>query len=462
MTDRSGHSQIIRSKMQAAGQGGAAIEAFLRSCEVFRSGDTGMIPEDRIVAVDDLLRWEELPDLVDPSLLARAAVVKLNGGLGTSMGLDKAKSLLPVKNGANFLDLTLRQLAHLATGTGTAPCFILLNSFSTSADTRAHLAAHPVAGAPEPWEMIQSQVPKLNAATAAPVAWPDQPDLEWCPPGHGDIYPTLFHSGLIEKLEARGIQTLFFSNSDNLGAVLDPRILTWFVRGKLPFLMEVAERTPSDRKGGHLARRREDGALILRESAQCPSSDESAFQDIKRHRFFNTNNLWISLPVLKEALTRSGGFLPLPLIVNRKTVDPRNKQSTPVVQLETAMGAAIGFFPGAAALVVPRSRFAPVKTTSDLLVVRSDAYALSPAHTLAARSQPVVRLDDRFYKNMADFEARFPDGPPSLVGCRSLTVQGDWTFSSGVVCQGEVDLRTESPRSLPAGEVTGVLGQSAC
>lgn len=447
--------------MEQAGQSGPAIEAFLRSCATFQSGDTGMIAESDVRPVERLPRWEELPE-GDSRLMARAAVVKLNGGLGTGMGLDKAKSLLTVRDGANFLDLTRRQLAHLAKDGGKAPCFLLMNSFSTSADTLEYLAAHPVPGAPEPLELMQSQVPKLDAATGGPVVWPADPEMEWCPPGHGDIYPTLFQSGLIEKLEQAGIDTLFFSNSDNLGAVLDPKILAWFVGQKLPFLMEVAERTPSDRKGGHLARRASDGCLVLRESAQCPSEDEGTFQDITRHRFFNTNNLWISLPVLKEALARSGGFLPLPLIVNRKTVDPRDKKSTPVVQLETAMGAAIGFFPGAAALVVPRARFAPVKTTADLLVVRSDAYALTAEHTLEARSLPVVKLDDRFYKNMADFDARFPEGSPSLVECRSLTVQGDWTFPAGVVCRGEVDLRTDKARLVPAGEVTGVLGESGC
>jgi len=374
--------------MQAAGQSAPAIEAFVRSCEVYLSGDTGMIPESEIDPVERLARWEELPETDARGVLERAAVVKLNGGLGTSMGLDKAKSLLPVRGSSNFLDLTRHQLAHLAARSGRAPWFLLLNSFNTSADTRRHLASQVIKGAPEPMEMLQSQVPKLDSSTGVPVEWTAQPDLEWCPPGHGDIYPTLFQSGLMERLEEAGIETLFVSNSDNLGAVLDPKILAWFVSSQLPFLMEVAERTPSDRKGGHLARRKSDGCLVLRESAQCPAADESLFQDIDRHRFFNTNNLWISLPVLRKALAKAGGFLPLPLIVNRKTVDPRDKKSTPVVQLETAMGAAIGFFPGAKALVVPRSRFAPVKTTADLLVVRSDAYDLTRDHTLEGRARP--------------------------------------------------------------------------
>ncbi len=160
--------------------------------------------------------------------------------------------------------------------------------------------------------------------------------------------------------------------------------------------MEVCERTASDRKGGHLASR--GGRLLLRESAQCPPEDESAFQDIERHRFFNTNNLWVRLDRLKAVLDASGGFIPLPIIRNAKTVDPRDKNSPKVIQLETAMGAAIECFDDAAAMIVPRARFAPVKTTSDLLALRSDAYQVTDDWrlVLAAATRgvpPAIDLD---------------------------------------------------------------------
>lgn len=457
---------LIRKLMEADGQSPGTTEAFLRARRILVSGETGCMPESTLEPASRLPRWEDLPPASEDGLTT-AAVVKLNGGLGTGMGLEKAKSLIPVKDGASFLDLTRRQLAALGARAGQAPCFLLMNSFSTSGDTRAHLAAHPVSGAPEPLELLQSRVPKLDAAGALPAAWPAQPDLEWCPPGHGDLYPTLHQSGLIAALEARGIDTLFVSNSDNLGATLDPRILTWFRRQGLPFLMEVAERTPADRKGGHLARRRADGRLVLRESAQCLPEDETAFQDIGLHRFFNTNNLWISLPALKAALAEHGGFLPLPLIVNRKTVDPRDKASTPVVQLESAMGAAVEVFEGAQALVVPRARFAPVKTTADLLVVRSDAYVAGADGSLALAPEcagrvPQVKLDDTYFKLMADFDRRFPGGAPSLKRCRSLVVKGDWTFAPGVVLEGEVELNTRQPATLPAGTHSGPVGAGGC
>ena len=85
--------------------------------------------------------------------------------------------------------------------------------------------------------------------------------------------------------------------------------------------MEAADRTESDRKGGHLARR-PDGGLVLREIAQTPDEDEAAFQDVSRHRYFNCNTLWVNLRALAKRLADGGGVLELPMIVNRKTVDP--------------------------------------------------------------------------------------------------------------------------------------------
>jgi UTP--glucose-1-phosphate uridylyltransferase len=206
--------------------------------------------------------------------------------------------------------------------------------------------------------------------------------------------------------------------------------------------MEVADRTEADRKGGHVARRREGGGLVLREIAQTPDEDVDTFQDIERHRFFNTNTLWVDLQALRDLLDEREGVLGLPMIVNRKTVDPADSGSPEVIQLETAMGAAIDVFDGARALRVPRRRFAPVKTTSDLLALRSDAYVLTgDAHVEPAEGRdgpPVVDLDDDHYKLLADFEARFPAGAPSLVACERLSVEGDVVFGANVVVRGAV------------------------
>ncbi|HEX9046927.1 MAG TPA: UTP--glucose-1-phosphate uridylyltransferase, partial [Verrucomicrobiae bacterium] len=250
--------------------------------------------------------------------------------------------------------------------------------------------------------------------------------------------------GLLDRLLARGIKFLFVSNSDNLGATVDLRLLNHFAASGNSFLMEVATRTAADRKGGHLARRRDDGRLLLRESAQCPAADERQFQDITRHRFFNTNNLWIRLDHLKAELEKRGGVLPLALITNAKTVDPRDAASPKVIQIESAMGAAIECFAQTGAVLVPRSRFAPVKTTADLLALRSDAYRLTADHLLVLDESrhgqpPVIDLDSKHYKLLADFEAAFPHGVPSLVHCDFLKVVGKKVFPPNLVLRGKVE-----------------------
>jgi len=226
--------------------------------------------------------------------------------------------------------------------------------------------------------------------------------------------------------------------------VLEPRILTWIAREEIPFVMEVARRTEADRKGGHLARGRSDGHLLLRETAQTPDQDLAALQDVGRHPFVNTNNLWIDLDALADTLARRDGVLGLPIIVNRKTVDPSDPDSPAVVQLETAMGAAVGVFEGARALHVPRRRFAPVKTTNDLLALRSDAYVLHDDRRVELAGErdepPFIDLDSDYYKLIDGFEERFPAGAPSLVECERLEVEGDVRFGRGVVVRGSVSL----------------------
>ena len=308
---------------------------------------------------------------------------------------------------------------------------------------------------------MQNKVPKLRADDLDAGAWPHDPALEWAPPGHGDLYTALVTSGMLEALLDGGYRYAFVSNSDNLGAVLDPRILAWLAGSDAPFLMEVADRTSSDRKGGHLARRVADGGLVLREIAQTPDEDVEAFQDTARHRYFNTNTLWVDLHALRDLLS-GAGVIDLPMIVNRKTVDPGDKGSTPVIQLETAMGAAIGVFDGAAALRVPRSRFVPVKTTNDLLSLRSDAYVIGEGRAVHLAPErdgvpPFVDLDRDHYKLVGDFDARFPGGAPSLVACEALRVVGDVRFGAGVVVRGDVTVegrrrrtRRHGPRRLGA------------
>jgi UTP--glucose-1-phosphate uridylyltransferase len=434
--------QASIDKMRAEGVGEAAIDTFAHYYEQLREGASGMLPESEIEPVTDLPALDDLPE-ADPALLDAAIVIKLNGGLGTSMGMTKAKSLIEAKDGLTFLDVIVGQVLGLRERFGARLPLVLMNSFATRDDSLAALERHPEIASDVPLDFLQNKVPKISADDLQPASWPPDPSLEWAPPGHGDLYTALVTSGMLDELRERGYRYAFVSNSDNLGAVLEPRILTWIAREEIPFVMEVARRTEADRKGGHLARRPGDG-LLLRETAQTPEEDLEKLQDVGRHRYVNTNNLWVDLEALRTTLDARDGVLGLPIIVNRKTVDPSDSSSPAVVQLETAMGAAVGVFDGAQALHVPRRRFAPVKTTNDLLALRSDAYVLGEDHRVELAPErddpPVIDLDSDYYKLIGDFEARFPAGAPSLVQCERLVVKGDVTFGRDVVVRGAVTI----------------------
>ena len=435
----------IERKMQGVGLSRAAIDAFRHSVGVLTSDQSMMIPETEIEPARDVADWNELVEVTpeaDAALLAQTVLVKLNGGLGTGMGLQKAKSLLEIKPGVTFLDTIVRQVQSLRERAQYPVNLLLMNSFSTSEDTMAHLAQYADFADAAKVEMLQNRVPKLVTETLEPVEFPANPELEWCPPGHGDIYPALVGSGWLDKLLAAGVKYAFVSNSDNLGAQLDTRFLRWFAESGAPFVMEVTRRTEADKKGGHLATRKADGQPVLREVAQCPDEDVAEFQNIEKHRYFNTNNLWIRLDALKEVLDANGGVLPLPVICNSKTVDPRDAASPKVYQLETAMGAALQCFPGARAVCVPRSRFFPVKTCSDLLLLRSDAVEIDEAGAMKLAPEcngvaPVVLLDGKLYKLVESLDAL---GVPSLKHVSKLVVSKPHSFAPGEALAGEVSV----------------------
>jgi UTP--glucose-1-phosphate uridylyltransferase len=314
------------------------------------------------------------------------------------------------------------------------------------------LAQYPDLATDVPGDFIQHKVPRITKHGLAPASWPADPDNEWCPPGHGDIYAALESSGLLDTLLARGFEYVFVSNSDNLGAVLDVDILGYVAEEHVPFVMEVIDRSEADRKGGHLARRR-DGRLVLREIAQCPAHALDAFQDIHRHRYFNANNLWVGLRQLKDVITRTEGVLGLPMITNEKPVDPNDPSSQKVVQLETAMGAAISVFEGARAVRVSRERFVPVKNTGDLVVLWSDVYELTDDYRMVPSPRrrepaPLVDLDGEFYRQVQDLEVRFPHGAPSLVAAKRLKVRGDVRFGRGIIVEGDVTIEHAGPSPL--------------
>jgi UTP--glucose-1-phosphate uridylyltransferase len=452
-----GYVAAVVAKAEAGGIHGAGLAALRRRLRQLGEEDAGLLPSEVLEPLEDLLPLDELPE---PSrgqardVLNRLVIVKLNGGLGTSMGLSGPKSLLEVKPGMSFLDVLARQVLALRKRHNARLPLVLMNSAVTRDASLEALRRYENLSVPGvPPDFLQGREPKIRADDFQPVQWPADPELEWCPPGHGDIYPALAESGMLDALLGAGLRYAFVSNSDNLGALADVRIAGWLAAEQVPFALEAVRGTPADRKGGHLACYRD--RLVLRETAQVPDGDAS-FTDVERWHWYNTNNIWIDLHALRDLQAADPAAPDLPLIVNRKTADPRDPESTPVIQLESAMGAAIGSIPGARAVCVPRSRFAPVKTTDDLLLVRSDAYQLTSDGQMRPAfdgQEPVVTLDEDYYRLLPDFDQRFPGGAPSLRRCHRFEVEGDVTFGADVVAVGEV--RVTGPRHIPDGEVLG-------
>ncbi|MFQ5717677.1 MAG: UTP--glucose-1-phosphate uridylyltransferase, partial [Nitrospinales bacterium] len=256
----------------------------------------------------------------------------------------------------------------------------------------------------------------------------------WYPPGHGDFYTCIRDQGLLDNWLDQGKEILFISNSDNLGATVDNRILSYMAAGNCPFLMEVTAKTAADVKGGTLYQNQ--GRMRLLEVAQVPEQHMDDFCGTQKFNIFNTNNIWINLAHLRKRLRE--GPLELGVIVNPKSVD-----GIEAVQLETAMGAAIENFPGAVGLVVPRSRYLPVKRTSDLFLVQSDLFILEKGHLRRnperkAPGLPLIEFGTSHAK-FEDYQNRIPF-VPSLIELESLVLDGDIWFEEGVTLKGEVAL----------------------
>ena len=432
---------LFEQKMRDTNTPDVAIQIFEYYYSQLLDGNTGFIRTSDIQPVDSPPKADNLPEhlqAVGQDALSKTVTIKLNGGLGTSMGLETAKSLLPVKEKLSFLDVIAQQAisnnSHL----------LLMNSFSTREDSLALIKEkHPkLLEKNIGIDFLQHKVPKVRKDDFLPASWPQNPELEWCPPGHGNIYPALVTSNILDQLLESGFKYAFISNSDNLGAVVDETILGYFAQNEIPFLMEVTKRTEMDRKGGFPVRHK-SGGLVLWETAQCHPDEMDEYQDITRFTHTSTNNIWVNLEKLKVEMEKRNNNLQLTMIRNEKTVDPQDSNSPKVYQLETAMGAAISVFTGSEIIEVPRSRFSPVKSTNELLAVRSDAYMLTSDFRVVLNPQrklppPVIFLDSKYYKMYYDLDARFPSGTPSLIDCQKLEVEGDVLFGENVKLKGNV------------------------
>ncbi|KZV95956.1 putative UTP-glucose-1-phosphate uridylyltransferase [Exidia glandulosa HHB12029] len=402
-------------------------------------------------AKDQIVSYESLPETTDASFLSKVAVLKLNGGLGTTMGMGGSpKSAIEVREGMTFLDMSVRQIEHLNEKYGVNVTFILMNSFNTDDETQRIIqkyANHNI----QMLTFNQSRYPRVGKDSQLPIPRSAKSDKsQWYPPGHGDLFDAMKNSGLLDTLLQAGKEYLFVSNVDNLGADVDLKILKHLQDSQAEFLMELTDKTKADVKGGTLIDY--DGQVRLLEIAQVPSEHVEDFKSIRKFAYFNTNSVYIDLRAMKRLLDE--GSLELDIIVNPKVAD----DGTPVIQLETAVGAAIKHFRNAHGINVPRSRFLPVKSCSDLLLITSDLYSMehgklgTDARRLFAQT-PVVKLGDHF-KKLSNFQKRFRT-VPHMLELDHLTVSGDVWFGRNITLRGTVIIvANEGSRiDLPDGSI---------
>tara|TARA_B110000263_G_C15265620_1_gene490977 strand:- start:532 stop:1521 length:990 start_codon:yes stop_codon:yes gene_type:complete len=270
----------------------------------------------------------------------------------------------------------------------------------------------------------------------------------WYPPGHGDLYSCLLDKGYIDDLLKEGREYLFISNSDNLGATVDLKILNFIINNEIPFLMEVTSKTEVDAKGGALYQ--EKNQIKLLEIADVPPEYISEFCGTDKFNLFNTNNIWVNLVQIKKLLQEE--TLILDLIVNRKQIKKLN-----ILQLETAVGSAFNSIPGAVGMIVPRSRFLPVKKTSDLLLVQSGLYKVERGilkRDLAVKitSLPKIHLRSPF-DDLKEYQKRIPVSP-DISSLDALELEGQVVFKGEVTLKGNVRLISKKKSiKVPKGAV---------
>ncbi|CAK9873615.1 unnamed protein product [Sphagnum jensenii] len=389
-------------------------------------------PTDEVVVpYDKLTAFSDDPARIK-SLLDKLAVLKLNGGLGTTMGCTGPKSVIEVRNGLTFLDLIVQQIENLNHTYDSNVPLVLMNSFNTHDDTLKIVERYKDSKL-DVLTFNQSQYPRMVAEDLTP--WPAKGKTDnagWYPPGHGDVFPSLANSGKLDQLIAQGKEYVFIANSDNLGATVDLKILNHLVENENEYCMEVTPKTLADVKGGTLISY-EDRVQLL-EIAQVADEHVSEFKSITKFKIFNTNNMWVSLKAIKRLVEADA--LQMEIIPNPKEVD-----GVKILQLETAAGAAIRFFDHAIGVNVPRSRFLPVKATSDLLLVQSDLYTVEDGAVVRNTARvnpenPTVELGPEF-KKVGDFLKRFK-AIPSIISLDSLKVIGNVWFGKQIVLKGKV------------------------
>ncbi|PLX41493.1 MAG: UTP--glucose-1-phosphate uridylyltransferase, partial [Deltaproteobacteria bacterium] len=247
----------VEERYEIAGINARGASLFTDAYRRWQSGLAKTIPWDEIGAPDEgeLVEFDDLEGHGAEGLdrFGELVWIILNGGLGTSMEVTHAKSLLKVKGEENFLDLVMDFLSKVLSRTGKKIPLMLMNSPATRRDSLAAMEKYGDITGDErlPMDFLQNFFPRVVEEDGSLFGEPADAE-SWAPPGHGDLYEAIYGSGVLDKLLESGKRWAFISNADNMGAAPSPRLLGYISSRSIPFVMEVTARTEADVKGGTL------------------------------------------------------------------------------------------------------------------------------------------------------------------------------------------------------------------
>lgn len=407
--------------------------------------DVQPMPKDNVLDIEELTKQHFTPERIS-EFLEKLVVLKLNGGVGTSMGCSYPKSCIEVKDNLTFLHMTLKQIDFINKRYGTHVPLVLMNSERTDEMTREVIerAKKDLKVDVDVYFFNQPVFPRADEETLLPTTAVSVDNQEfWYPPGHASVLTSFKESGLAEKFSRIGKEWVFISNADNLGATPDGDILGNIItfrdsnaakgseEQKYSFFMETTPKTLLDVKGGTPILYK--GSTFLLEASQIPKGRENDVYDIKRFTLFNTANIWINL---QDWI--AGESFDLPIIFNPKTIQG-DKGPARVVQLEMGVGAALSHFKSKI-LSVPRRRFIPVKLTCDLLRLQSDLFTFHEDGVVEPTTSdaPVIVLSKDF-SSVEDYKRRV-SGSVSLIRAKRVVLDGDIRLQGPVAFEGEVEI----------------------
>ncbi|XP_054815270.1 UTP--glucose-1-phosphate uridylyltransferase-like isoform X2 [Prosopis cineraria] len=385
----------------------------------FTKGELAVVPYADITLVSEDI--EETKKLLD-----KLVVVKLNAGLGTKMmGLDIPKSTVNVSDGLTFLDLIINQIETLNSKYECGVPLVLLNTSDIHDNTLKILEKYSTSS-------INIQAFKQDQGSEVILSGDHLGKGEVCPFENGGAFLSLAESGTLDLLLTQGKEYILVINSDNVATVIDPSILNYLLNNKIDCCIEVTQGHSSD---FHSQLRN----FKLQEIARNPDK-----QMKDQFKLIDTTNMWVNLRAIKRLVDTDK------LKYNNQSVSKENDIDQSLLQ-KTAAGSTIQFFERAIGVSVPESRYLPLNTTTDLLLIQSDLYTskegvLTRNPNRADPIDPEIHLGPEFEK-VGDFQSRFKS-IPSIVGLDSLTVTGDVWFGDNITLKGVVTIAAKPGMKL--------------